>query len=74
METNARRGVTTFIVAVVLIGAVTAAFAEDPQPEIFIPVMKYDFGDMFEQESYEHTFVLENKGKADLVIEHVKPG
>jgi hypothetical protein len=62
------------VVAVVLSGAVTAAFAEEPQPEIFIPVMKYDFGDLFEQESYEHTFVVKNRGKADLVIDHVKPG
>lgn len=44
------------------------------KPEIFLPELRYDFGKVFEQEKYEHDFVVKNRGKADLVIDRVKPG
>lgn len=44
------------------------------KPEIFLPELRHDFGKVFEQEKYEHDFVVKNRGKADLVIEKVKPG
>lgn len=58
-----------------LIGASVALSQDDgPQPAIMIPKMRQDFGKVFEQEKYEYTFVVRNTGKADLVIEDVKPG
>ena len=47
---------------------------DDLQPEIFLPQIRHDFGKVFEQETYEHDFIVQNRGKADLVIERVKPG
>ena len=74
MKSIARRGMTLFVAAVVLLGSLAAALAEGPQPEIVIPTMRHDFGRVFEQETYEYTFIVQNKGKADLVINSVKPG
>lgn len=45
-----------------------------PQPMIEIPKMRVDFGSVFQRDKYEATFVVRNHGKADLVIEDVKPG
>jgi hypothetical protein len=45
-----------------------------PKPVIEIPKMKHDFGEVFEREKYEYTFIVRNRGNADLVIEDVKPG
>ena len=65
----------------ILIGVVLTAFlvagiaaAGDPAPSIVIPKMRHDFGDIFEQEKYEYQFLVRNAGKADLVINDVKPG
>lgn len=74
MNPNAKRGVMMFVVAAVLLGSLAAAMAEDPQPEIFIPKMRHDFGKVFEQKSYEYVFAIHNRGKADLVLDSVKPG
>ena len=74
MKPIAKRGVTAFVAAVMLLSSLAAAVAEEPQPEIIIPVMKHDFGDLFERKTYEYTFVVKNQGKADLVIDNVKPG
>jgi hypothetical protein len=74
MNPITRRGVMILVVAAVLTGGLAVARAADPQPEIFIPKMRHDFGKLFEQKSYEYTFVIHNKGKADLVLESVKPG
>lgn len=51
-------------------------FAQDGQlqPSIFIPKTRHDYGRVFEQKTYEYTFIVQNRGKADLVIESVKPG
>lgn len=34
----------------------------------------FDFGQVFEQDEYRHVFKVRNRGKADLLIEDVKPG
>ena len=74
MRPIAKRGATAFVAAVMLLSSLAAAVAEEPQPEIIIPVMKHDFGDLFERKTYEYTFVVKNQGKADQVIDNVKPG
>jgi len=51
-----------------------AAAPGGPKPVIEIPKMSYDFGEIFEQEKYEYSFVVRNRGTADLMIEDVKPG
>jgi len=62
------------IVLLLIAVLVLPAFAQDLQPAIVIPKIRHDFGEMFEQEKYEYAFVVRNTGKADLVIEDVKPG
>jgi hypothetical protein len=74
MNRIAKGAMAILLVTAVLLGSLVAALADEPQPEIFIPKMRHDFGDVYEQESFEYTFVVRNKGKADLVIESVKPG
>ncbi len=44
------------------------------KPVIYLPQLRHDFGKTFELDKYEHNFVVKNRGKADLVIEKVKPG
>ena len=63
-----------FAVALVAFLAASFAYAEDPAPSIFIPKLRHDFGKVFEQEAYKYSFVVRNRGKADLVIDNVKPG
>ena len=76
-------GALTFVLAVA--GLVVAqeaskavapkkAAASGPQPIIEIPKMKHDFGEVYEADKFEYTFTVKNKGKADLVIQDVKPG
>ena len=74
MSPIAKRGVTTMVAAVILLGSLAAGLADELQPEIVIPKMRHDFGEVFERETYEYSFVVQNKGKADLVLESVKPG
>jgi hypothetical protein len=52
----------------------TIAQDDDLKPVIHLPQMRHDFGKSFEKEKYEHDFVIMNRGKADLIIEKVKPG
>ncbi len=52
----------------------TVISADEPAPDIVIPKMKHDFGDVFEREKYEYSFVVRNRGEAELQIENVKPG
>jgi hypothetical protein len=47
---------------------------EELKPSIFLPQLRHDFGQIFQQVMYEHDFVVKNRGKADLIIEQVKPG
>lgn len=44
------------------------------QPSIYLPQIHYNMGKVFEQAKYEHEFIVQNRGKADLIIEQVKPG
>lgn len=48
--------------------------ASGPRPIIEIPKMRHDFGEVYESDKFEYTFLVRNKGKADLVIQDVKPG
>jgi Protein of unknown function (DUF1573) len=50
-----------------------AAKAGGARPSIEIPKMKYDFGKIFEQPTYDCSFVVRNVGTAVLVIRGVKP-
>jgi hypothetical protein len=45
-----------------------------PRPMIELPVMSFNFGDIYHQDQYVHTFTVKNRGTADLTIEDVKPG
>jgi len=74
MSRNAKISVLALVAMATLLGSFAAAMAEELQPEIIIPKMRHDFGPVYEQETYEYTFVVQNRGKADLVIESVKPG
>lgn len=62
-----------FTLALASAAALLSACAEG-QPKIRCAEPRFDFGEVYEQESYTHEFVLENTGDADLVIEKVKPG
>ena len=44
------------------------------KPQLEIPRLTYDFGETFELAQYAYTFVVQNRGNADLIIEEVKPG
>jgi hypothetical protein len=60
--------------ALILMAATVLAQEEELKPEIFVPQIRHDFGKVFEQDKYEHDFIIQNRGKADLIIEKVKPG
>lgn len=47
---------------------------EGRQPVLVLEEVVHDLGVVFESETYKHAFVVRNEGKADLVIEKVKPG
>ena len=63
MNRIAKGGVAMLLVATVLLGSLAAALADEPQPEIYIPKMRHDFGDVYEQQTFEYSFVVRNKGK-----------
>jgi hypothetical protein len=44
------------------------------RPVMEVPRVNYDFGETFHLESYGYSFVVRNRGNADLIIEDVKPG
>ncbi|HEX6790656.1 MAG TPA: DUF1573 domain-containing protein [Candidatus Krumholzibacteria bacterium] len=44
------------------------------RPILDLERMNYDFGETFEQKEYAYSFIVRNKGTADLVIEDVHPG
>jgi Protein of unknown function (DUF1573) len=76
-------GALTFVIAVAGLvvaqeasktGAPKKVAASGPQPIIEIPKMRHDFGEVYEADKFEYTFIVKNKGKADLVIQDVKPG
>ena len=61
-------------IALITMLVASIAIADEAGPEIFIPKLRHDFGKVFERESYAHDFVVRNRGKADLLIDNVKPG
>lgn len=60
-------------VLLVLAGAIGAQNS-GPQPVAEFKETNFDFGEVFEQAEYRHIFIVKNTGKADLLIESVKPG
>ncbi len=78
------RGATmkkSFLVIVLVAAAIVYAGAggaqdraDGPKPKAEIRESRFDFGEIFERAEYAHEFVIKNVGKADLVIEEVKPG
>ena len=74
MNRTLKSGATLLVIAAFLLGSLTVAFGDELQPEIIIPKMVHDFGKVYEQETYEYSFVVRNRGKADLIIDKVKPG
>jgi len=62
------------IAFIMLVTSVLSASAEDLRPKISIQDLRQDLGDVYEQAKYDYVFVVRNRGKADLVIEDVKPG
>ena len=51
----------------------TKKAAPGTKPNIEIPRLNYDFGEVFHLEKYGYAFVVRNRGNADLIIEDVKP-
>ena len=62
-----------FVIAVFL-SSVVLAVDEETHPSILIEEMRHDMGEVFEQKTYKHKFVIKNTGTADLEIQSVKPG
>ena len=75
MNRIVKSGVMALLTASFLFSfAVVFAEEDELAPAIFIPKMRHDYGRVFERETYEYTFTVQNRGKADLVVESVKPG
>ena len=74
MRKPMKRGVAALLLVVFVCAGVVFAQEEDLHPQIFISKMRYDYGKVFERDLYDHNFKVMNKGKADLVIDDVKPG
>jgi hypothetical protein len=64
----------SLLVAVVLFLAGAGAAQDKAKPLAEFSELTFDFGEVFEQAQYAHTFTVRNRGKADLIIEDVKPG
>ena len=60
-------------ILLVVAGSIGAQ-SNGPQPVAEFKETTFDFGEVFEQAEYRHIFVVRNAGKADLLIEDVKPG
>lgn len=65
---------TLVCVIAIIASSVAIASDEEPQPSILIEEMRHDMGEVYEQENYKYAFKVKNVGKADLVIDSVKPG
>lgn len=61
-----------------LLGFSTVSVGEDliiePSPSAFLPETRYTFGSTPEGTALTHDFVIQNRGKAPLIIEKVKTG
>jgi hypothetical protein len=67
-------GVLALWAGAVLVASLPRGAAAENKPSVEIPRMRQDFGEVFERAKYEYSFVVRNRGTADLVIEDVKPG
>ena len=45
-----------------------------PLPDMVFPDNEYDVGEVYEGTPVTHSFTVTNQGKADLVIQSVRPG
>ncbi len=72
MNGTAKKGTVALILFVVAF--VWAAQAQELAPSIVLPKTRHEFGKIFESDVYEYSFVVQNRGKADLVIDKVEPG
>jgi hypothetical protein len=68
--------VTVIILLFIMLLASLAAASDETanQPVLYMDRLVSDLGEIFEQPNYIFTFKVENRGKADLLIENVKPG
>ncbi len=62
------------ILLIFVVSLAAAEQTEENQPAIYIKTLNQDLGTIFENDSYEFSFLVKNTGKADLIIESVKPG
>ena len=60
--------------AVQMTGPKDAPKTNSEQPQTVIPQMEYEFTPVFEGVQVKHDFIIENHGKAPLVIKNVRPG
>jgi hypothetical protein len=74
MNRIVKKGMTYLVVAAFVLGTVAAVLASEQQPSIVIPQIVHNMGKVPEQDTYEYKFAVRNTGKADLVIDNVKPG
>ena len=75
MTVSIKHGIAVLLIGAVLLGSIAVAFAQETiQPKIYIQKMRHDFGKTYERETFEYTFIVKNRGRADLVIDNVKPG
>ncbi len=81
--THRREGIMRKSIMLFAIVAFTALFLsdialaqdeEENKPSIYINELVHNLGTVFEKKTYRHVFKVENRGKADLIIEKVKPG
>ncbi len=47
--------------------------AEKDQPEVFFPKTQYEFDPVMEGTEIKHDFIIENHGRAPLIIKNVRP-
>jgi hypothetical protein len=68
------KGIVILLLIISGISAIAAASDEENQPVMVLQEMQFDMGKIFEQDTYNHVFIVKNTGKADLIINNVKPG
>ncbi|MEE9270346.1 MAG: DUF1573 domain-containing protein [Candidatus Krumholzibacteria bacterium] len=74
MRRRISAGVCLAAMLAVMVASAGVAFAEGEEPVVLIEETRHDFGEIFEQKVYKHSFVIKNVGTADLKIEKVQPG
>jgi hypothetical protein len=66
--------ISFLILSILLISLASANDEQKNKPVLFMETLINDLGKVFEQDNYQYLFKVQNKGKADLLIENVKPG